>query len=75
MKTRRLAVCCALLGALLVSDVSASAEERGGTVHTGLSGTTISGSTSSTASWQHQSLRQRLTFWWRIATLWCKLRP
>jgi hypothetical protein len=73
MKMRRLVVWGMLLGTLLLSGVSASAEEKGGGVITGIGSTTIGGSIDSTTSGQIQILRDEIQSWWQIIVLWCRL--
>jgi hypothetical protein len=52
MKTRRLVTLCALLGALIASGVSASADEKLNPGNTGLGGTTVGGSVGSGGQFQ-----------------------
>jgi hypothetical protein len=74
MKTRRLATLCVLLGALIVSGVSASADEKPSkltSLQTSLSNTTISGYVDSTTGEQVQPPAQlEHGGWWRTFLLW-----
>jgi hypothetical protein len=54
MKTRRLVILCALLGALIASGVSASADEKLNPGNTSLGNTTIGGYVETTAGGQFQ---------------------
>jgi hypothetical protein len=66
MKIRRLVTLCALLGILIVSGFSASADEKLSGISTSLSNTTISGSVDSTVGGQIQpSSPPESRGWWR----------
>jgi hypothetical protein len=54
MKTRRLVTLCALLGALIASGVSASADEKLNPGNTGLGNTTVGGYVDSSGGWDFQ---------------------
>ena len=54
MKTRRLVTLCALLGALIASGVSASADEKLNPGNTGLGNTTVGGYVDSSYGWDYQ---------------------
>jgi hypothetical protein len=66
MKTRRLVILCALLGALVASGVSASADEHIGSGSNSLSNTTISGYVDTAVSGQFQQPAQlEHRSWWQ----------
>ena len=71
MKTRRLVTLCALLGTLMVSDISVTAEEKPGGIITALNGTMISGYVDTTITWQIQPVRaQNFRGWLRTFFYW-----
>ena len=70
MKTRRLVILCALLGALIASGVSASADEKLNPGNTSLGNTTIGGYVETTAGGQFQPpapVEHRANRCWRFA--------
>ena len=71
MKTRRLVTLFALLGALIASGISASADEHPGSGTTGLGGTTVGGSVGSTTGGQfHQPAQPSHEGWWLAFCHW-----
>ena len=68
MKTRRLVSLCALLATLMVSRMSAIAEEGGGGVITVVSSTTLAGYVDSSVGWQvqptHDTPAHECRGWW-----------
>jgi hypothetical protein len=73
MKISQLVALCALLGILIVSGVSASADEKLNSLQTNLNDTTISGSVNSTIT-VIQSPPNASRGWWRaFVFLWLGL--
>jgi len=71
MRTRRLVALCVLLGALMASGVSASADEKLNPGNTGLGNTTIGGSVGSTIGGQFQPPPQlEHGGWWFVFIHW-----
>jgi hypothetical protein len=63
MKTRRFVTLCALLGALIASEISATADEKLNPGNTALGNTTIGGYVDSSVGWDSQS-SSHSGWWW-----------
>ena len=74
MKARRLIALGLLLGALMGSRLPASADEKAGSVITGLRSTTLGGYVDSSVGWQTQARNpQGFRGWARTVLIWFRI--